>query len=110
MSQPQPYNRQYNFANYQAINPSTPLPAGQVDAELNAAKATLDAISANLKLIQRDDRAIKNSSIGLDQLKSEVTVGFQVPTVWVTATAYATSNTRTPLPPSPTAPPTAARS
>ena len=35
MVQPTTYNRVYNFANYQAEHPSDPLPANQVDAELN---------------------------------------------------------------------------
>lgn len=93
MAQPTAYNRIASFTNLQALNPSTVYSGATVDAEFNAVKATLDATLANLALIQNDDTSLKNISVGLAQLKSEVTVGFQVPVVWVTATAYATSNT-----------------
>jgi hypothetical protein len=80
--------RAFSFSNFQAQNPSTPLPASPLEQEFNNAKATLDAVLANLALIQRDDGALKNASVGLDQLKAEVPVGFNVPVVWTTATAY----------------------
>lgn len=93
MAQPPTYDRQFSFTNYQALHPSTPLPAVSLELELNTAKETLDAVLTNLALIQRDDGALANDSVGLDQLTAEVLVGFEVPTVWVTATAYTTSNT-----------------
>jgi hypothetical protein len=75
VAQPTPYSRQYNFTNYQTVSPSSPLPAAQVDLELNSVKSTLDQTLNNLKLIQRDDTALANKSVGLDQLKDEVTIG-----------------------------------
>lgn len=93
MAQPPTYNRQASFTNLQAAAPSTPLPGASFDLELNTVKATLDAVLANLALIQRDDGDLANDSVGLDQLTSEVTVGFEVPTVWVTGTDYTTANT-----------------
>lgn len=88
MSQPPSYSRAFSFTNYQSQNPTATLPGSQVDLELNNAKATLDAVLANLKLIQRDDGGIKNATVGLDQLKAEVPVGFNAPVAWTTATAY----------------------
>jgi hypothetical protein len=93
VSQPPVYNRRYNFANFQATSPSDPLPGNSIDVELNSVKITLDATLANLALIQRDDGALANGSVGLDQLSAEVTVGFNVPTVWVTAHSYSTADT-----------------
>lgn len=93
MSQPVPYSRQYNFTNYQAVSPSQPLPAAQVDLELNSVKATMDQILNNLALIQRDDTALANKSVGLDQLKAEVSVGVNAPTSWVTAHSYVVRDT-----------------
>lgn len=93
MAQPTTYNRATSFANYQAQNPTDPLPGSTLDTELNAVKVTLDAILENLALIQRDDGAVANESIGLDQLSPEIEVGWQAPTVWVTATAYVVGNT-----------------
>lgn len=94
MAQPPVYNRVTSFSNYQAVNPTTPLPGSSVDQELNEIKETLDAVLANLELIQRDDGDLANDSVGLDQLSAEVTVGFNVPEVWVTSTDY-TANTDT---------------
>jgi hypothetical protein len=91
MAQPPAYDRAYNFRNYQTLNPNYPLPADQLDLELNRVKVTLDAVLANLVLIQRDDGALVNGIVGLDALSTEVTVGFTVPTKWVTSTAYAAS-------------------
>lgn len=93
MTQPTQYNRQFSFTNYQAVHPTDPLPGTSVDAELNAIRVTTEGVLASLALIQRDDGALANDSVGLDQLTAEVTVGFEVPTVWVTATAYTTANT-----------------
>lgn len=95
MAQPTQYERQYNFSNYQSASPSSPLPAAQVDIELNAVKTSLDETQANLALIQRDDGALKNNSVGYDQLKAEVEIGVNPPTAWVTSTSYAERDTVT---------------
>ena len=83
------YNRLYNFSNFQAVNPTTPLPANQVDAELNQIKITLDAILQNLALIQRSDGAIANQSVGSSQLASNLAVGFTMRGPWVSTNTYA---------------------
>ena len=41
MAQPRDYTRQYNFKDFQATSPSSPLPGTEVDAELNSVKLTL---------------------------------------------------------------------
>jgi hypothetical protein len=92
MSQPVTYDRVYNFTEYQALNPTVPLPAGQVDLELNTIKISLDQTQANLALIQRDDGQIANNSVGFDQLKSELSVGVAPATLWATATNYQVNN------------------
>lgn len=94
MSQPPAFNRSFSFTNFQAASPTTPPPGSALDGELNNAKRTLDAVLRNLALIQRDDGAIANASVGFDQLKTEVPLGFNVPVVWTTATAY-TANSST---------------
>lgn len=94
MSQPTPYVRASNFANQQAVTPSAPLRGDMVDLELNLVKVSLDETQANLALIQRDDGAIKNQSIGFDQLKAELDgFGFNPPSEWLTATNYAARDT-----------------
>lgn len=94
MAQPTPYSRRYNFTNYQTVNPAAPLPAAQLDLELSSVKLTLDQILANLRLIQRDDTAVANQSIGYDQLKAELNgFGFNPPATWVTAHQYIVRDT-----------------
>lgn len=93
MAQPTAYNRLTSFSNYQAQNPAEPLSGASLDAELNAVRLTLSEILDNLALVQRDDGALANESVGLDQLSPEIEVGWQAPEVWVTATAYVVGNT-----------------
>ena len=88
MAQPAAYNRLFNFANYQAESPADPLPAQRIDQEFAAVKLTLDQIRQNLALIQRDDTAIANRSVGYDQFKTEVSIGVNPPSTWLTATNY----------------------
>jgi len=52
VSQPPPYSPQHSFIS--DVTTGT-FPGQQLDVEFNDAKTTTDAISANLKLIQRDD-------------------------------------------------------
>ncbi len=93
MAQPTPYNRIASFTTIQQQFPTDPLPGDELDAELNAVKTTLDQVLQNIALIQRDDGAVANKSIGFDQLKDEVMVGFAVPTAWATGVSYTLSST-----------------
>lgn len=72
MAQPPKYEREFNFANQQALTPNAPLPASHVEAEFNRIKRTLDGTLANLAKIQRDDGEVANATIGFDQLKPEL--------------------------------------
>jgi Repeat of unknown function (DUF5907) len=89
MSQPTAYFPTYNFTQFQASHPSTPLPAASLDAELFGISTSLTEVCTNLALIQRDDGALANQSVGYDQLKSGISIGLAVPaTNWTTGTAY----------------------
>lgn len=76
------YNRQFNFTNYQAVNPATPLPATPLDSELSSVKVTLDALIANINLIQRSDGQLANQSVGPQQLQPSLLTGISPPTQW----------------------------
>lgn len=89
MAAPQPYDRQYSFSTYQAQHPSDPLPGDELDAELNAVKASLDETQANLGIIQRTDGQLANQSVGLDQLKPEMSVGVAAAVPWAASTYFA---------------------
>jgi hypothetical protein len=92
VSQPNPFNRSFSFSNFQAANPSLPIPGSQVDLELNNAKSSLDGVLTNLKLIQRDDGALKNSSVTFDTLSPSLqTAGIAPALPWVASTGYAVS-------------------
>ena len=93
MPQPPVYSRQYSFTGFSTNYPSDQQPGTQIDAELNAVKVTLDAILSNLLLLQRDDGALKNASVTLATLASDVlsaVVGdsWRVRGAWATGTAY----------------------
>ncbi len=92
MTQPPGYTRQYDFTSFATSNPTTPLPGNKVDLELNTAKQTLDAIRTNLALIQRDDGDLANDSVGVEQMKAEVTLGLNAVANWASGTAYSPNN------------------
>lgn len=94
MSQPTPYNRLYNFTDYQTVNPVDPLPANELDAELNAIELTTDEIRANLAQIQRDDGALANQLVTPESLSAStlaiISQGEYVPRgAWDDGVAYA---------------------
>jgi hypothetical protein len=93
MAQPTPYDRQYSFSSWQSQHPSDPLPGDEVDAELNAVKATTDEIIVNLGKIQRDDGNLANETVGLEQLKPEVSVGVAPAVAWTADTYFALNAT-----------------
>jgi hypothetical protein len=82
MAQPTPYDRQANFSDFEALNPTSPKPGADLDAEFNAVKITSDQTLANLALIQRDDGALANQSVGYDQLSSALSIGFTLRGAW----------------------------
>ncbi len=88
MTQPTPYSQAFDFSDYTDSNPNTPQQGVRIDTELAALKITTDEILANLALIQRDDTALVNDSVGIDQLKAEVSLGINAVTTWATTTSY----------------------
>jgi hypothetical protein len=67
--QPTNYEPGYDFEDFQADNPLSPLPANKLQQELDAISAATGAIIARAALIQRDDGAIKNGCVTADSLK-----------------------------------------
>jgi len=100
MSQPTPYNRLYNFTDYQTVNPVDPLPATELDAELNAIELTTDEIRANLAQLQRDDGALANQLVTPESLSAStlaiISQGEYVPRgAWDDGVAYAVGDLAT---------------
>lgn len=69
MADPTPYTVNYNFANFQANNPSTPLPGVQVDGELAEIAAKVQELIDAVKNIRRSDGALKNNIVTFDSLE-----------------------------------------
>lgn len=93
MTQPVEYTRQYSFLGWQNANPSRPLPAGEIENELALVKTTLDQIRHNLALIQRDDTALANGSVGYAQLNAEIMSGVKPASPWASTTTYTAGDT-----------------
>ncbi len=93
MSYPTRYELDYDFTDFQASNPSTPLPADKLEIEFNNLQTTTDEIIDSLMMIQRSDGALANNSVGNDQLKSEVTIGVNAATNWTTGIEYEANDT-----------------
>ncbi|RTE88612.1 hypothetical protein [Bradyrhizobium sp. LVM 105] len=72
MSYPTKYTRQYDYISYQNANPSKPLPANHVHADLNAAALSTSEIVDFLKTSLRSDGAIMNGAVSFDQLSTSV--------------------------------------
>jgi hypothetical protein len=94
MPQPTPYNRLYNFTDWQTVNPSKPLPGSELDAELNAVKLTSDQTRTNLGQIQRDDGRLANQVVTPESLSpgalAIISQGQYVPRgAWAATTVYA---------------------
>lgn len=88
MAQPTPYTRQYDFEAWQALNPNAPLPSANLEAEFDAVHTTLSEVLTNLKMIQADDGEVGRNTIGPDQLRSSVTLGFRTVAAWETGKEY----------------------
>lgn len=67
-----PYNVTYSFSGYQAINPSKPLPAPELDNQLANVAASVQSIIAAVNQVRRSDGAIQNSVVTFDSLDPQL--------------------------------------
>lgn len=89
MAQPTPYDRQANFSNEEALNPTTKTPGTDLDSEFNSVKVTLDETLANLAQIQRDDGQLANGIVTSDSLAASLSIGFTLLGDWEAGFNYA---------------------
>ena len=86
------YTRNYDFDDFQAGNPTTPLPSNQIESELHEIKTVSDATIDSLALVQRADGKLANSSVHVDTFAAASLAlmgGSWTPQgAWVTSTAY----------------------
>src|SRR3990167_4039109 len=93
MAQPTAYVRVYDFEDFQADAPSTPLPADQLEAELDAIVITTNEIRTNMAILQKDDTTMANDVVHPDAFTAASLAlmgGTWSPEgAWVTLTVYA---------------------
>lgn len=86
MAQIPTYEREFSFTGHSEDYPARPQRGDKIDSELDAIALSLAATKTALAQIRRTDGALKNLSVGLDQLKPEIVLG--TPTDWTTLTEY----------------------
>lgn len=92
MTQPVPYERLFNFADYAVDNPLNPYDPSQHDDEFDAVKENLDGLNTNIALLQRDDGLLRNLSVhpnALSEASRLLIAGWNIRGDWATATNYA---------------------
>jgi hypothetical protein len=70
MSDPARYIQSFNFSAFQAVNPATPLPAPQVDAQFQDIATSTGQLVDAVKDIRRSDGALKNGIVTTDSLEA----------------------------------------
>ena len=88
MAQPPAYARSYSFTDHSTNFPATPQPGVRLDIEFNNLATSVAGIRTNMALLQRDDGALANGSVGPDQLSTGLTMGLRSVSNWATDTAY----------------------
>lgn len=66
------YTPTYSFAGYQATSPSDPLPATQLDRQLQDIAAEFGGLSAKIDAVVRSDNNLANGVVTLDALAPDV--------------------------------------
>jgi len=82
------YNPTYNFSTFQSQNPTTPLPANEVDSNLIEISSSLNQLAAVVNAAITSSGVLANATVGPQQLQAGVTLGVSPATAWATATAY----------------------
>lgn len=93
MSQPTPYTPAYDFTDFQSENPSIPLPADKIDAELASVEISVGQVCVNMALLQADDGTLRVNVVTPQTLNS-ATLALMASTgnvrgMWATNTSYA---------------------
>lgn len=71
MANPTPYVPGYSYSDFQTSQPTTPLPAPQIDNDFASIQQTTDETIAALADVRRSDGALKNGVVTPDSLSPE---------------------------------------
>lgn len=89
MSTPFDYNPDYNFTAFQAENPTTPLPADELDAQLQEISQSVNQIAQSEFLLQDGDGNLLPGVVGASALAPGLNLGINSFAPWVANTLYA---------------------
>lgn len=92
MSNPPPYVPSFSFSGFQETNPTDPPPGPMLDNEFADISDSLNTTITALSSVRRSDGALVNGIVTPESLASDLTIGVQTPTAWVTAHAYTAGN------------------
>lgn len=70
MPDPTKYTPAYDFSNFQAVRPNTPLPGDRVDIELQNIDDVIEALVAAVKDVRRADGKLQNGSVTADSFEA----------------------------------------
>lgn len=82
MSSPTKYHRGFSFSDYQATNPSQPLPGPSVDNELENVEQSVNETIDALADLRRSDGKLNNGIVTPEALAPGLNMGFTVRGVW----------------------------
>jgi len=88
MANPTPFAPSYDFSDFAARNPATPLPGDQVDIQFSAIQRTTDQTITALSDIRRSDGKLKNGVVTPDSLSAGLVMGFTVEGEWTNGAEY----------------------
>ena len=71
-----PYTLTYSFAGWQALNPSKPLPAANVDVQFSDVSASITSIIQAVNQIRRSDGKLENGTVTFDSLDPQLVALF----------------------------------
>lgn len=94
MADPTKFTPGYGYADFQASNPSTPLPGNRVDTDMANIATSVSEIVDAVTDVRRSDGALNNGIVTPESLSALVvtmlaTAGLNYRGAWLTGTAYA---------------------
>lgn len=94
LADPTKYALDYSYSGFAAGLGDGSFPGTQLDNDLTEISESIDTVVEAIKSVRRSDGAVRNASIGYDQLKAELKgFGFNPPSEWATATSYIARDT-----------------
>lgn len=79
MAEPAAPVRGYSFTSFQTANPTAPIPASQLDTEIDRTNAAVGQLIDHVGISIRDDGTLAAGSVGQDQLQPDVFDGVVLP-------------------------------